>query len=285
MSTRSGRRLRPAWIPAHLLAWGYAALLVVPLYYFLVSAFKDNGGIFGSPLGLPDGALSGGALSNFTGSFRLAGLGGAIANSALVTAGGLVVTLLLAVPASFALARSRGAAGRIMERVFSLGFLVPTFAALFPTFLLAAATGLFHTRTFMVLLLPATAMPLSVVLLTQFMRAVPGELEEAARMDGAGTFAVLRHVYLPVCLPGIAAIVLLNFLNFWNEYLYSLILIGPDPELRTIQVALPTLVATAGTDYGLLAAGTVITLVPVFAVYSLLQKRMQAALLSGAVKM
>lgn len=275
------KTLRPSWIPAHLLVWSYTALLAVPLYYFLVSAFKHNGAIFGSPLGLP-GSLSPG---NFTQAFELAGLGGAIANSALVTVGGLAVTLVFAVPASFALARSRGRAGRVLERIFSLGFLVPTFAALFPTFLLAAATGLFHTRTFMVLLLPATAMPLSVVLLTQFMRAVPAELEEAARMDGASTFAVLRHVYMPVCLPGIAAVVLLNFLNFWNEYLYSLIIIGPDPGLRTIQVALPTLVSTAGTHYGLLAAGTVITLLPVFAVYSVLQKRMQAALLSGAVKM
>ncbi|NED86427.1 ABC transporter permease subunit, partial [Streptomyces sp. SID11233] len=68
------------------------------------------------------------------------------------------------------------------ERIFSLGFLVPTFAALVPTFLLAAATGLFHTRTFVVLLLPAGAMPLSVVLLTQFMRTIPAELEEAARV-------------------------------------------------------------------------------------------------------
>lgn len=273
--------LRPGWIPAHLLAWGYTVLLAVPVYYFVTSAFKSNGAIFGSPLALPDSLSPG----NFARSFQLAGLGPAIVSSGLVTAGGLVVTLVFAIPASFALARSRGWVGRAMERIFSLGFLVPTFAALFPTFLLAAATGLFHTRLFMVLLLPATAMPLSVVLLTQFMRAVPAELEEAARMDGAGTFTVLRQVYAPICLPGIAAVLLLNFLNFWNEYLYSLILIGPDPQLRTIQVALPTLKSTAGTDYGILAAGTVITLLPVFAVYSLLQKRMQAALLSGAVKM
>ncbi|MFG3260043.1 carbohydrate ABC transporter permease [Streptomyces sp. NPDC048172] len=275
------KRIRLSWLPAHILAWGYAALLLVPVYYFLASAFKDNDRIFGSPLGLPD-SLS---FRNFTRAFDLAQLGQAVTNSALVTVGGLVVTLALALPASFALARSTGWAGRAMERAFSLGFLVPTFAALFPTFLLAANTGLFHTRTFMVLLLPATAMPLSVVLLTQFMRTVPPELEEAARMDGAGTFAVLRHIYAPIALPGIAAVVLLNFLNFWNEYLYSLIIIGPDPEQRTTQLALPTLVSTSGTDYGVLTAATVITLLPVYAVYTVLQKRMQSALISGAVKM
>ncbi|ALM36697.1 carbohydrate ABC transporter permease [Streptomyces albidoflavus] len=270
-----------SWLPAHLLAWLYAALLLVPLYYLLVSAFKTNDQIFGSPFALPTSLSP----HNFTEAFTSADLGAAVVNSVLVTALALALTLGLAIPAAFALARSDGRLGAFVERVFSLGFLVPTFAALFPTFLLAASTGLFHTRAFMVLFLPATAMPLSVVILVQFMRTIPREMEEAARMDGASTFAVLRHVYTPMCMPGIATILLLNFLTFWNEYLYSLVIIGPDPGLRTVQVALPTLKSLTGTDYGILTAGTVLTLVPVWAVYTVLQKRMQQALVSGAVKM
>ncbi|WP_033238543.1 carbohydrate ABC transporter permease [Streptomyces albidoflavus] len=270
-----------SWLPAHLLAWLYAALLLVPLYYLLVSAFKTNDQIFGSPFALPTSLSP----HNFTEAFTSADLGAAVVNSVLVTALALALTLGLAIPAAFALARSDGRLGAFVERVFSLGFLVPTFAALFPTFLLAASTGLFHTRAFMVLFLPATAMPLSVVILVQFMRTIPREMEEAARMDGASTFAVLRHVYTPMCMPGIATILLLNFLTFWNEYLYSLVIVGPDPGLRTVQVALPTLKSLTGTDYGILTAGTVLTLVPVWAVYTVLQKRMQQALVSGAVKM
>ncbi|GAA1195940.1 carbohydrate ABC transporter permease [Streptomyces hebeiensis] len=270
-----------SWLPAHILAWLYAALLVVPLYYLLVSAFKTNDQIFGSPFS-PPASLS---PDNFGEAFSSARLGPAVVNSALVTALALALTLALAVPAAFAIARSQGRLGALVERVFSLGFLVPTFAAIFPTFLLAAGTGLFHTRAFMVLFLPATAMPLSVVILVQFMRTIPREMEEAARIDGASTFAVLRHVYTPMCMPGIATVLLLNFLTFWNEYLYSLVIIGPDPEQRTVQVALPTLKSLTGTDYGILTAGTLLTLVPVWAVYTVLQKRMQQALVSGAVKM
>lgn len=270
-----------SWLPAHLLAWLYAALLLVPLYYLLISAFKTNDQIFGSPFALPTSLSP----HNFTEAFTSADLGAAVVNSVVVTALALALTLGLAIPAAFALARSDGRLGAFVERVFSLGFLVPTFAALFPTFLLAASTGLFHTRAFMVLFLPATAMPLSVVILVQFMRTIPREMEEAARMDGASTFAVLRHVYTPMCMPGIATILLLNFLTFWNEYLYSLVIIGPDPGLRTVQVALPTLKSLTGTDYGILTAGTVLTLVPVWAVYTVLQKRMQQALVSGSVKM
>ncbi|MFF2189367.1 carbohydrate ABC transporter permease [Streptomyces sp. NPDC058155] len=270
-----------SWLPAHILAWLYAALLVVPLYYLLVSAFKTNDQIFGSPFSLPASLSS----HNFGEAFSSADLGTAIVNSVLVTVLALVLTLALAIPAAFAIARSEGRLGAFVERVFSLGFLVPTFAALFPTFLLAAATGLFHTRMFMVLFLPATAMPLSVVILVQFMRTIPREMEEAARLDGASTFAVLRHIYTPMCMPGIATILLLNFLTFWNEYLYSLVIVGPDPEQRTVQVALPTLKSLTGTDYGILTAGTVLTLIPVWVVYTVLQKRMQQALVSGAVKM
>jgi multiple sugar transport system permease protein len=270
-----------SWLPAHILAWLYALLLLVPIYYLLVSAFKTNDQIFGTPFSLPT-SLS---FHNFGHAFGTADLGPAIVSSVLVTAVALLVTVVLAVPASFAVARSEGRFGTVVERVFSLGFLVPTFAALFPTFLLSAVTGLFHTRLFMMLFLPATAMPLAVVILVQFMRTVPREVEEAARLDGASTLVLLRRVYTPMALPGIATVVLLNFLTFWNEYLYSLVIIGPDPSQRTVQVALPTLRALTGTDYGVLTAGTVLTLIPVWIVYTVLQRRMQQALVSGAVKM
>lgn len=274
-------KLGKGWIPAHLLVWGYAVLLIVPLYYFLASAFKSNEEIFAHPFAPPTSL----GFDNFVTAFTSAQLGLAVVNSLLVTGLALVLTLALAVPAAFALARSTSRLASAMEKVFSLGFLIPTFAALFPTFLLAAVTGLFHSRIFMVVFLPATAMPLSVVILVQFMRTIPREMEEAARMDGASTFAVLRHIYTPMCLPGIATVLLLNFLTFWNEYLYSLVIIGPDPAQRTVQVALPTLKAITGTDYGVLTAGTVLTLVPVWVVYTVLQRRMQQALVSGAVKM
>ncbi|GAB2497608.1 carbohydrate ABC transporter permease [Promicromonospora xylanilytica] len=267
-------------ITSGTLAWIYAALLVVPFYYFIVSSFKTNEEIFESPLALPSSI----DLSNFTTAIQQADLGLAVANSVLTTVGALVLTLLLALPAAFALARATGRLGKIVESVFALGFLIPSFAALFPTFLLAAALGLFHTRTFIVFLLPATALPLSVIILTSFMRTIPRELEEAASMDGASSLQVLRQVYLPICVPGIATVVLLNFLSFWNAYLYPLILIGPDTAQRTIQVALPTLKVDAGTDYGVLMAGTLVTLLPVYLVYTVLQRQMQRALLSGAVK-
>ncbi|WP_051871364.1 carbohydrate ABC transporter permease [Streptomyces sclerotialus] len=255
-------------------------MLLLPLYYLLVSSFKDNGDIFAAPLGLPD-SLS---LRKFATSVHDARLDLAVLNSVIVTVLSLAVILLLAVPAAYALARASGKVAAAIERAFSLGFLIPTFAALVPTFLLAAQLGLFHTRTFIVLFLPATSLPLAVVLLTQFMRTVPHEVEEAARMDGAGNWTVLVRIYLPMVVPGIVTVLILSFLAFWNEYLYSLVIIGPDEAQRTIQVAVPTLRSSLSTDFGVLSAGTVVTLIPVYAVYAVLQRRMEGALMGGAVK-
>lgn len=116
------------------------------------------------------------------------------------------------------------------------------------------------------------------------MRAVPPELEKSALLDGATRWEVLRHIYLPVALPGIATIAILNFLNFWNEYLFILILLGPDPSSRTVQVALPTLVSQRSTQYGVIAAGMLIAVLPVYLAYVVLSRRMEDALVHGAVK-
>lgn len=266
---------------SHTLVWLYALVLVLPLYYLVISAVKPTTDIFDSPLTPPTDPL----WHYFGDALDYARLDLAIANSVLVTGLSLLLTLALAVPAAYGLARSGGRVARTVERLFALGFLVPTFAALVPTFLIAAASGLFYTRTFVVLLLPASAMPLSVIVLTQFMRTIPAELEESARVDGAGTWTVLWRIFIPLSLPGISTILLLNFLNFWNEYLYSLVIIGPDTAQRTVQTALPTLLNNQATEYGILMAGTAITLIPVYIVYVVLQRRMEEALISGAVKM
>ena len=191
----------------------------------------------------------------------------------------------LAVPAAYALARSRGRLATLFERIYALGFLIPGFAALVPTLLLAIELDMFHTREFMILYLPASAQPLAVILLTQFMRTVPPELEESATIDGAGRFRILRSIYLPLTMPG--------HRHGVDPQLHRVLERLPvhahhrraEPELRTVQVALPTLQGNQGiTDYALVCAGTVISVLPVFLVYAVLNRRMENALVQGALK-
>ena len=280
---------------SHVVVWVYAAVLAVPLYYLIVSSFKDNRQIFTQPFSLPERQMEvtavGGyredetvAFQNFTEAWDTAFLGNALRNSLYVTVLALVLTLVLAIPASYALARSRTRIATWMERYFSLGLLIPGFAALVPAVLLAIELGLFGSRTYLVLAYPAGALPLSVILLTQFMRTIPPELEESALVDGASQFTILRRIYVPIAKPGIAAVVILNFLGFWNEFLFSLVITGIDRDERTVQVAIPNLVREGSTEFGVLAAGTVISMIPVYVIYLILQRRMEEALIEGGVK-
>lgn len=277
--SRSPRKPLP-WY-AHIPVWLYAAALFLPLYFVVVSSLKDNLEIFGSPFTLP---LSSPDWSNFAQAWNNAVMGPAIVNSIVIVFASIVLTLVLALPAAYAVARLRGRAGKIIEGIFASGLLIPGFAALVPTVLLAIALHLFQTRTFLILLFPAGALPMGVIMLAQFMRAVPVELEESAVLDGANRLQVLWHVYLPGTIPGIATICILDFLSFWNEFLFSFVLLGSDPAVRTLQVALPTLSSQTRTHYGILMAGTLISIIPVYLVYIVLQRRLEDAMLEGAVK-
>lgn len=285
-SRRAGKsakasRITPGLAVAYAGVVIYALLLVLPLYWLFVSSFKPRIEILAEPF-LPTFSVG---LQNITNVWVKLDMGTALVNSIYTTSAALVLTLLLAVPASYALARSTGLVATLLERLYALGFLIPGFAALIPTLLLAIWIGLFHDREFLIVYLPASAQPLAVILLTQFMRTVPRELEESARIDGAGMLRILWSIYIPLIRPGIATVAILNFIGFWNEYIYALVIVGPNAERRTLQVALPTLQGNQGiTDYALVCAGTLISVLPVFIVYIILNRRMEEALVQGAVK-
>jgi multiple sugar transport system permease protein len=264
---------------ATVLSWLYVLILGIPLYYLVVSAMKSNIEIFTRPFALPANWL----WENFGTAWQTADLGRALLNSVLVSLVAIALTLGLAVPAAYALARTDNRLARVITGTFSAGFLIPPFAALIPTVVLAIQMGLYGTREFQMLFLPASALPLSVLLLTQFMRTVPQALVESAALDGAGHWLLLTRVFVPIAMPGVVSVTILQLLTFWNEYLFSLTITGTGPDVRTVQVALPMLVSDA-TNLGVLAAGTVLTVLPVYVVYSLMNRRMQEALTAGAVK-
>jgi multiple sugar transport system permease protein len=268
-----------ALLPAHILVWTYAALLGIPIYFVIVSAFKDNIAIFDTPLALPNSLST----HNFVEAWNTVKLGRGLINSLIVTTMSELVTLALALPAAYGIARSKGKIGAIVERIFALGFLIPAFAAMVPTLLLSIKLHMYHTLPFFSLFLSATTLPISVILLSQFMRTIPAELEESAMLDGATRWQTLRFIYLPLTRAGIVLAVILNFLTYWNEYLFSLVLLGYQTSTRTVQVALPILI-TNSTQYGVLLAGTLISLIPVYIVYIFFHRKIEGALLAGSIK-
>lgn len=256
----------------------YALVIIIPLYYILVSAFKDNMQIFGAPLALP--ARLG--FENFVKAEVAGNLGRAIVISLGVMVSAEVLTLLVVFPAAYAIARIRTPLAGPVEGFFSLGFLIPAFAMLVPVLLLMAKLGVLYSPLSLVLFYPAWRLPLAMVVLASYLRTVPRELEESAEIDGASRLQIIRHVLFPLARPGVITVVIINAITFWNEYLFALILLSQ--KNRTMQVALAVLKGEHLVQYGVLAAGIIISILPVFIVFIIFQEQVVEGLYAGAVK-
>jgi multiple sugar transport system permease protein len=257
----------------------YALLILVPLYFVLVSAFKNNAQIITTPLAWPS-ELS---LKKFLQAQTNVNLLRAAGISALVTIGTEIVTVVLAFPAAYALSRIKTRLATVAEAIFSVGFLIPGLAILMPIYLMTAKAGLLYNPIALVILYPAFNLPLSMILLTGFMRQLPRELEESAVIDGANVLQIIVYIFAPISTPGILTTVVLNFINIWNEYLFALILM--DSNNRTIQLALALLRANQrSVDYGLIAAGVVVSMLPVYVTFIFFQDKIMSGMLAGAVK-
>jgi multiple sugar transport system permease protein len=257
----------------------YALLILIPLYFVIVSAFKNNTQIISTPLALPT-ALD---FSKFIQAQTNVHLLRAGLISAGITSGAEVLTLLLAFPAAYAVARIQTRLSTLVESIFSLGFLIPGLAILMPIYMMTAKAGLLYHPIALVILYPAFNLPVSMILLSGFMRKLPRELEESAVMDGGNVLQIIIYIFFPLCSPGILTVLVLNFIGIWNEYLFALILM--DSDNRTIQLALALLRANQRTvDFGLIAAGVVISMIPVYIVFIFFQDRIMSGMLAGAIK-
>ncbi len=273
------KRADPFIIGGYFFSTLYAAVIVIPLYFVIVSAFKDNSQIVLTPLALPVKFDFSKFIQTQTSVHVLrAGL-----ISIFITTGAEALTLLLAFPAAYAVARIHTRLSPVVESIFSLGFLIPGLAILMPIYMMTAKAGLLYHPIALVILYPAFNLPLAMILLSSFMKKLPRELEESAVMDGGNVLQIIFHIFLPICTPGIITVLVLNFINIWNEYLFALILM--DTNNRTIQLALALLRANQRTiDFGLIAAGVVISTIPVFIVFVFFQDRIMKGMLAGAVK-
>jgi multiple sugar transport system permease protein len=278
-SQKIKRGADPFVIGGYLFSALYGCLIVIPLYFVIVSAFKDNSQIILRPLALP-------VAINFS-KFIQAEVNVHVLRagliSILITTGAEALTIVLAFPAAYAVARIQTRLSNLVESIFSLGFLIPGLAILMPIYMMTAKAGLLYHPIALVILYPAFNLPMTMILLSGFMRKLPRELEESAVIDGGNVLQIIFYLFFPICIPGIVTVLVLNFINIWNEYLFALILM--DSNNRTIQLALALLRANQRSiDYGLIAAGVLISMLPVYLVFIFFQEKIMSGMLAGAVK-
>ena len=276
-TTRRG--IPPFIITAYLLAGLYALTILVPFYFVFVSAFKDNAEIFSStPLALPQTW----SFAKFELAQERVDMFGAMGQSFRIVLGAEGLTLLLGFPAAYAVARIRVWLAGWVELLFAMAFLIPTFALILPVFLLSADLKMLYDPIYLMVFYSASRLSLTVILLSRHMRDIPIEMEEAAMIDGANRLQIIYQVILPLTQSGIVTVLILNFIEFWNEYLFALILLSGDQ--KTVQLALPLLRSERLVDYGLVASGVVMAVVPLYVLFVVFQERIVTGMLSGSVK-
>ena len=198
----------------------------------------------------------------------------------------IAFTLLLTVPAAYALARFRIPGKEVIFVVLLLALIVPYQALLTPMFLMFARVGLTNTLVGLAILHTAIQLPFSLYVLRNSLSAVPRELEEAAIVDGASSLQVLVRVLVPSTVPAIVTVALFAFIMSWNEFLGALVMMskGSSFTLPLILAAARTETSLGGTDWGMLQAGITISIIPCVLVYLLLQRYYVSGLMTGAVK-
>ncbi|WP_328400410.1 carbohydrate ABC transporter permease [Nocardia sp. NBC_00403] len=256
------------------------ALFVYPLVWMVLGAFKTQSTFFANLWGLP----SNWDFQNFFDAWSVGNIGRYLLNSVIVTGFSVLLVLVLSLPLSFALARTRFIGGKVIFGLFIITLFMPLQLLIIPMYELEANLGIINTYWGLILPYAAGALPFSVVFATSFFQGLPAELDEAARLDGCNLGQIFVWICLPLSRPAIATIVILTFLNTWNEFILALTLTQSD-SVRTIPVGLLNFSQQMGqTNYPQLFAALTMATTPIFVVFLLTQKQFISGLVEGAVK-
>ena len=262
---------------SHLILIGFAVTALFPLLLVGLNSLKLSVQIVDNPLAPPTTV----AWSNFADAWHYGHFATGFLNSLLLTATTVVVVLICSSLAGYVLAGKKIAIWPAVIVYFMVSMTVPIQLFLFPLYFAFAHLNLLGNVFAVAVVIAAMNLPLSVFLMRTFFLNVPKELEEAAVMDGASTGQVLRRVILPIVSPGLLTVSIIVGLNAWNEFLISSTFLQGN---YTATLGYLTMNGTFSTDEGVMMAGAVILILPILAIFVLLQRYVVDGLVNGAVK-
>jgi raffinose/stachyose/melibiose transport system permease protein len=266
-------------------AYFWALLIIYPILYMISLSLRQGDELSTAAFGLIPQHLR---LQNYPDAFNLFAqyvvpIPQLALNSALVSGGAIVGTLLCAIPASYAFATMSFKGKRIAFYILLLGLIVPIAVMLIPEFITVRQYNLIGTRWSLIFPYIAFGLPLPTLILTSFFQEVPTELFEAAAIDGASRFRMLVSIILPIARPAIATSAVFLGLMFWNEFPLALVIIQ-NPDLTTVPLGLASVQGKGGSPWQLIAAAILVTSLPVVVLFSVLQRQFIEGLVHGSVK-
>ncbi|MFF7049820.1 carbohydrate ABC transporter permease [Streptomyces griseorubiginosus] len=260
---------------------GYLVFLAFPFLWLVSTAFKSPREL-GSlhPTWIPRHPT----LDNFRQAFDEQPLLRAAGNSLLAAIAAAVIAVLIATPLAYVMARQRTRLARAATGWVVVSQAFPLVLVIIPLFLVLKELRLINSLAGLVMVYVVWALPFALWMLVGYVRAVPGELEEAAAVDGAGRLRTLVSVTAPLLAPGIVATALFAFITAWNEFFFALVLLKT-PEKQTLPVVLTHFIGAEGVaDLGPLAAAAFLATLPSLIIFAIIQQRITGGMLAGAVK-
>jgi N,N'-diacetylchitobiose transport system permease protein len=275
------RRRRPVRWVSNTIAVIFCIVWIFPVYWMVNTAFKPRSEITtAEPLFVPSVPTLDNFVLAITGTTFLTNLG----NSLIVVTGTVLLSVVVGFFAAAALSRFRFRGRRaIMVTILAVQML-PGAALLIPTFLMFNAVNLLGTWFGLILAYVAAVLPFSIWVMRGFFVAIPVEIEEAAKIDGAGTTRILFSVLFPLVAPGVISTSIFAFIAAWNDYLVAYTFMK-DQDMYTLPVWLASFTTpTTGTDFGGQMAGSVLISLPVIVFFLIIQRNLVSGMSAGAVK-
>ncbi len=274
------RQRDPVLVVLWLVLLAVAAIWLAPFVFIVFTALKTNSEVMsGNAFTLPKEF----AWENFLAAWDIGNFSTTFLNSVIISVIKVPLGLMISAMAAYALARIRMRGAKQLLLFFLLGAMIPFQVMLAPLFTVVNRFGLIDTYVGVILPYLAFGIPYQVFILHGFFRAVPRELSEAAEIDGASHFTTFRRIFLPISLPILAALLILDFVATWNEFAMALVLLQ-DKHMWTLPLGLMSFQGQFTTNYGELNSAIVMTVIPAVIVYLIFQRYFVSGLTSGAVK-
>ncbi|MGW0082290.1 carbohydrate ABC transporter permease [Streptomyces sp. NPDC003393] len=254
----------------------WLAVIIVPVYYVVISSLRPQQGFFATdPLAIPSKVT----FANY--SLVLgSGFGRYFLNSVIITVASVAVTVVLSLMAAYAVVRGRTRLSRGAFSVFLLGLAIPVHATIIPLYYMISRAHLYDSLLALILPSIGFAVPITVLILSNFIRDIPGELFESMRMDGATDWRMLVSLVLPLTRPAVVTVSIYDALHVWNGFLFPLIL-TQSPGNRVLPMALWTFQGEFTVNVPAILAAVVLSTIPMLAAYLLGRRYLVRGLTAG----
>ncbi len=258
----------------------WALINLFPVYWMFTFSLKSNAEIFGENVaGLPQEWL----WSHYEKAMKVGNIFRYFLNSTIIAVATIVIVMIVALMATFALTRFIWKGRTMMNSFLMLGLTIPIHASIVPIYVTLSRLHLLNTYTSLIIPYAAFSLAMAILICTGFMQGIPTELDEAACIDGCGTFRIFFQIIVPLMKPAVATVSIYTFLQCWNELMFANIFVS-DKAHKTLPVGVQALSGQYLTEWGPVGAAMVLATFPMLIFYIFFSKKIQDSFIAGAIK-